>query len=65
MKTNHEKSVAKNTKCKCPYCDEELKLSCFGPAFCEPCKTEIILCRNCGEPINAAAKTGHKCGVKK
>lgn len=54
-----------SNKCKCPYCDEELKFSCFEPAFCVPCKVEIVICEKCGQSINAAQKSAHKCKENK
>jgi len=35
-------TMEKKEKCKCPFCENELEMSCFGPAFCEPCSKEEV-----------------------
>jgi len=51
----------KERKCKCPFCDAELELSCFEPAFCQPCGLEIIVCPHCKEPYSKQKEKSHKC----
>ncbi len=51
----------KDRKCKCPYCDAELELSCFDPAFCEPCGKEIVVCKQCGTSYGKDQKVCPKC----
>jgi len=55
------KSKIPSEKCKCPYCDEELKLSCFEPPFCEPCGIEFTICPKCGHPVKTDEIKTHKC----
>lgn len=47
----------KNTKCKCPLCENELTHSCLEPIFCQKCKVKLTACEKCGEIFNE--KIGH------
>lgn len=40
------------TRCRCPFCDRELAMSCFEPVFCDGCKIELIVCPKCGKVYN-------------
>jgi nitrogen fixation NifU-like protein len=48
--------------CKCPFCEEELMLSCFEPVFCKKCNIELKKCNNCGEFFNVKLEKCPKCG---
>jgi ribosomal protein L37E len=49
-------------KCICPFCEEELKLGCFEPIFCEHCKIVLIKCQNCGQLFNEKLEKCPTCG---
>jgi RNA polymerase subunit RPABC4/transcription elongation factor Spt4 len=52
-------------KCHCPYCEKELKMSCFEPVFCNPCNIKLIKCKKCSELFNDRLKKCPKCeGIK-
>ncbi len=39
--------MEKTKKCKCGFCQDELKNSCFEPEFCKPCSVEFVKCPDC------------------
>ncbi len=49
-------------KCKCGFCESELKMGCFEPAFCKPCDVKLKECKNCGQLYKADLKKCPKCG---
>ena len=55
------KSKTQTEKCKCPFCDNELKLNCFEPIFCEPCNIEFVICKKCGKLYNKKLKKCPEC----
>lgn len=54
----------KTEKCHCPYCEEELKMSCFEPPFCVLCKIKFEKCKNCGAWSPAGTRFCGECGTK-
>jgi hypothetical protein len=52
-------------KCICPFCEDELKLACFEPIFCEHCKIVLIKCQNCGQLFNEKLGKCPTCGKEK
>ncbi|MBI5417653.1 hypothetical protein HZA55_06860 [Candidatus Poribacteria bacterium] len=50
--------------CSCPYCEEELILSCMEPVFCKHCKVKLIKCENCQKLYNGNLKNCPECGKK-
>ncbi|MBU2567259.1 MAG: hypothetical protein KJ967_00600 [Elusimicrobia bacterium] len=53
------------TKCKCPFCEHELKMNCFEPVFCQPCKIKFSVCGECGGLFNEELNSCPKCGAKR
>ena len=54
----------KERKCKCPFCDAELELSCFEPLFCKPCGVELVICKHCGTSYAKKLKECPSCKKK-
>ncbi len=50
----------KKSKCKCPYCDEELDEESI---LCSACKIEIVYCNNCGKPVVSTMEKCPNCGI--
>lgn len=50
-------------KCKCPFCDSELRMKCFEPVFCTTCNIELINCHSCGELFKIEFKKCPHCGA--
>ena len=57
--------TSKTKKCKCAFCEDELKFDCFEPEFCKPCNIKFITCKKCGESFNKKLGTCPKCEGKK
>ena len=45
--------------CRCPYCDAQIEET---TAFCVACKTVIVDCAHCGEPVREGVETCPHCG---
>ncbi|OGS18277.1 MAG: hypothetical protein A2219_04080 [Elusimicrobia bacterium RIFOXYA2_FULL_50_26] len=59
------KDKEKSSGCKCPFCETELKNSCFEPHFCSPCGVTRVVCEKCGESFSDKLKACPKCGNKR
>lgn len=46
--------------CTCPYCDTEIVVE--EAVFCTGCKTVIVECVHCGEPVRQDAEECPHCG---
>jgi len=51
-------------KCICPFCEEELKIGCFEPVFCQKCKITFVECKTCGQIYNIEFDKCPNCGVR-
>jgi hypothetical protein len=51
----------KQGTCKCPYCDVDIEME-EEVVFCVPCKTVIVECVHCGEPVREGADVCPHCG---
>lgn len=58
------KKEKSSKKCKCPYCDSELRIGCFEPMFCKPCNIEFTVCKSCGGLYNKESVSCPKCKSK-
>jgi predicted amidophosphoribosyltransferase len=45
--------------CRCPYCDAEIDETAV---LCVACKTVIVDCVHCGEPVREGVETCPHCG---
>jgi len=55
-----ESERPKETRCLCPYCDEEIALN---PApYCRPCQVELRSCLKCNIVVEMKAKVCPQCG---
>ena len=50
----------KKSRCKCPYCDEEIEEESI---LCSACKIEIVYCSNCGKPVVSTVGKCPNCGT--
>jgi zinc-ribbon domain len=57
-----EPSNEKASACHCPYCDVEIDVSEEAAVICIACKTVIIECVHCGEPVRDGVETCPHCG---
>ncbi|MBU0952628.1 MAG: hypothetical protein KKH91_07400 [Elusimicrobia bacterium] len=57
--------MEKKEKCKCPFCENELEMSCYEPVFCEPCRKKINICKKCGKTYNAELNVCPECKEKR
>ena len=55
----------KHEKCTCPYCENELEMGCFEPAFCSPCGVELVACAACGKRHSKKETKCPYCGALK
>lgn len=51
-----------SARCRCPFCEGELKFSCFEPPFCRACRITLVACKKCGKMFNSALKKCPECG---
>jgi len=47
--------------CRCPYCDVEIELR-QESVICVSCRTVIVECVHCGEPVRKGVETCPHCG---
>lgn len=47
--------------CRCPYCDVETEAR-DEAIFCVPCKTVLVACASCGEPVREGVEKCPHCG---
>ncbi|MDD3776642.1 MAG: hypothetical protein PHN32_03445 [Actinomycetota bacterium] len=52
----------KQSSCKCPYCDAELKLK--ESPICQVCHIKILHCPECGYPVSNNIDKCPNCGVR-
>lgn len=53
--------IEKTGGCKCPYCDVEIEPS-EEAVICVACKTVIVECVHCGEPVREGVDVCPHCG---
>jgi hypothetical protein len=58
----NEKASGKETICKCPYCDGEIKITSEADVICQPCTVNIVSCPKCGEPMREGLERCPSCG---
>ena len=57
-----KKGTTKETKCACPFCEEEMEVTALP--FCQACGVAVRYCVKCETPAPKNAKVCPKCGGK-
>jgi hypothetical protein len=57
-----EEPKKKESKCFCPYCEEELAVS--PPSYCQPCGVTLRYCAKCQTAVVGEATVCPQCGCE-
>ncbi|OFW56501.1 MAG: hypothetical protein A2W01_03570 [Candidatus Solincola sediminis] len=57
-----EQADKKQTICKCPYCEGEIKITSESEVICQPCMVNIVSCPKCGKPMREGQECCPDCG---